>query len=83
MSKKLLIGSVLLLSSVGNAYALDIPSQVPVAVRKACEQDVRRLCVRGNSTYASVHACVVKKFSKLNSRCKYRLVRAGFWSYGK
>lgn len=75
--RPILVGMVLVLSS-GSATALKLPKEVTPAIRKACETDVRRLCVRKGSTIASVKQCVINNFAKLNSRCKYRLVRAGF-----
>ncbi|MCB1510081.1 MAG: hypothetical protein KDJ36_04200 [Hyphomicrobiaceae bacterium] len=57
--------------------ALELPKEVTPEIRRACEKDVRRLCIRKGSTIASVKSCVIANFSRLNVRCKVRLVRAG------
>lgn len=67
-----------LVSFGGSAHALDLPKEVTPAIRKACEKDVRRLCIHSNSTVASVKSCVRRKFRKLSMSCQVRLVRAGF-----
>jgi hypothetical protein len=59
------------------AEALELPKEVTPELRRACEKDVRRLCIRKGSTIATVKSCVIANFSKLNARCKMRLVRAG------
>jgi len=59
------------------ADALELPKEVTPELRRACEKDVRRLCIRKNSTISSVKSCVIANFSRLNVRCKMRLVRAG------
>jgi len=64
----------------GSAHALDLPKEVTPEIRAACERDVRRLCVRSNSTLLSVKTCVVQKFNKLNVRCRFRLMQAGLWA---
>ncbi len=61
----------------GTALAVDLPKEVTPEIRKACEKDVRRLCIRRSSTFASVKACVKKNFSQLNRSCQVKLVRAG------
>lgn len=52
--------------------------KVPPDIRKACEKDVRRFCVRKNSTESQVIACVKRNFDLLNSQCKVKLAKAGF-----
>lgn len=77
---KLVKSNVALLCVVmlsASAQALELPKEVTPAIRSACEKDVRRLCVKRGSTMASVKACVIRKFRKLNARCQMRLVRAG------
>jgi hypothetical protein len=61
----------------GSAHAFDLPKEVTPAIRAACERDVRRLCVRANSTLSSVKTCVVRKFDRLNFDCRFRLMQAG------
>lgn len=59
------------------AAAYDLPKEVTPAIRAACEGDVRRLCIKPNSTVASVKSCVIRSFGSLNNTCKLRLVAAG------
>jgi hypothetical protein len=75
-ARSILIALALVLST-GGAYTLELPKEVTPAIRVACEQDVRRLCIRKDSTVATVKSCVIANFSKLNTRCKLRLVQAG------
>lgn len=74
--RPVLLAAPLVLSAV-DVQALDLPKEVTPAIRAACERDVRRLCIRKGSTISQVKSCVIANFSKLNSRCKLRLVRAG------
>ena len=62
----------------GPVSAVELPKDVTPEIRVACEKDVRRLCIRSNSTVETVKACVKRKFRKLNPTCRVRLVRAGF-----
>ena len=61
----------------GTAVAVDLPKEVTPEIRAACEKDVRRLCLRRQSSFAAVKACVKKKFRQLNKSCQVKLVRAG------
>lgn len=54
-----------------------LPKEVTPELRAACEKDVRKLCIRKGSTFASVKSCVMANFAKLNTGCKIRLIRAG------
>ena len=78
MTARAIAGAAVLIALAASANALDLPKEVTPAIRSACEKDVRRLCIRPDSTIASVMACVKSKFAKLNASCKIRLVRAGF-----
>jgi len=62
----------------GPSGAFQLPKEVTPQMRAACEKDVRRLCIHKGATVASVKACVRRKFSKLNARCKMQLAFAGF-----
>lgn len=62
----------------GAACALELPKEVTPAIRSACEKDVRRLCIRADSTFDTVKLCVRRNFSKLNRPCQVRLISAGF-----
>jgi hypothetical protein len=59
------------------AEEFELPPEVTPALRAACEQDVRRLCVRDNPTVAKVRNCVEQKFSQLGTRCKVAIASAG------
>ncbi len=59
--------------------ALELPSKITPAVRAACETDVRRMCVKADSTVASVKACVIRRYESLNGGCKVQLAKAGLW----
>lgn len=60
------------------SFANTLADKVPSDIRRACESDVRKLCVRKGSTEDQVLACVKRKFEKLNSQCKIKLTKAGF-----
>ena len=60
------------------AEDVKLPPEVTPALRAACEQDVRRLCIGENPTFEKVKQCVEQKFSKLNMRCRVALASAGF-----
>lgn len=63
------------------AYAgdeLQMPPEVTPALRAACEQDVRRLCMGGDiQTVAKVKSCVKAKFSQLGKVCQLQIALAG------
>ncbi len=54
----------------GNAEDLQLPPEVTPALRRACEADVRRLCIGVNPTIAKVKVCVSSRFSELGKRCQ-------------
>ena len=54
-----------------------LPPEVTPALRAACEQDVRRLCIGENPTVAKVRGCVEQKFAQLGTRCKIAIASAG------
>jgi len=56
---------------------IKLPPEVTPKLRAACESDVRRLCIRDNSTVDSVKSCVMSKFLQLGSRCKFEIAQAG------
>jgi hypothetical protein len=60
------------------AEEIKLPPEVTPALRAACEQDVRRLCIGENPTIEKVKRCVEQKFSRLNMRCRVALASAGF-----
>lgn len=59
------------------AAAVEIPKEVTPEIRRACEGDVRRLCIRKDSTVSTVKRCVIRNFAKLNFSCKMKLARFG------
>ena len=64
-------------ASAGAVQALELPPEITPAIRQACEGDVRRLCVRPDSTMFSVRVCVLRKVASLNDTCRKRLADAG------
>lgn len=71
------IALVAVLTAPGVARALELPPEVTPALRAACEGDVRRLCVRPDSTVSTVRACVERRFSELGMRCKMQIAASG------
>ncbi len=53
------------------------PAGITPAVKSACENDVRRLCVDESPTYSKVKACVIAKFGQFGARCKMQVALAG------
>jgi hypothetical protein len=75
------IATVLFCASAAGALASDdfkLPPEVTPGMRRACESDVRRLCVSTNSTVDSVRSCVLAKFMKLGKRCQLEIASAGY-----
>jgi hypothetical protein len=73
-----LAGSVA--TAVGSANAdekFKLPPQITPAIRAACEQNVRSLCVTPTSTQSSVVSCVRRNFINLNKNCRTELTSAG------
>jgi hypothetical protein len=54
-----------------------LPKSITPAVRAACESDVRRLCVRKDSTVDTVTACVYLSFVRFNAKCQQLALQAG------
>jgi glutamate racemase len=54
-----------------------IPKAVTPAVRAACEGDVRRLCVRKDSTADTVKSCVYANFVRFNAKCQRLALQSG------
>lgn len=72
-----LISTTIFLANYNSANGFELPKEVTPELRAACERDVRRLCVRPNSSVSSVIACVRSKFARLNFDCRFRLTLAG------
>ena len=70
---------VMLSVSSGTSLAGDfkLPTEVTHALRSACESDVRRMCIKDDSTVASVRDCMLSKFTKLGKRCQLEIASAG------
>ena len=71
---------VILCIAAGPTLAGDfkLPPEVTPAMRAACESDVRRLCIKEDSTVGTVRDCVLSKFMKLGKRCQLEIASAGF-----
>jgi hypothetical protein len=54
-----------------------LPPEITPAVRAACEQNVRQICVTPTSTQDSIVSCVRRNFISLNKRCRSELASAG------
>ena len=54
-----------------------LPPEITPAIRAACEQNVRELCVTPTSTTSSVVSCVRRNFINLNKKCRSELTSAG------
>jgi hypothetical protein len=80
MRKWCLVAScvALVISPAMASEQVKLPPEVTPALRAACEQDVRRLCISENPTYDKVKQCVEQKFAQLNTRCRLALASAGF-----
>lgn len=59
------------------AESFQMPPGVTPALRAACENDVRRLCIGENPTVSKVKACVLRRFVELSNRCKMQIAAAG------
>lgn len=70
---------VVALSATGAAVAeeFQLPPEVTPALRAACEQDVRRVCMGKNATYAKVKSCVIANYMNFGRRCKMQIALAG------
>lgn len=77
MIARTILAAVAIVVLCVSSQALELPKEVTPTIRAACEKDVRRLCLQPDSTLESVKACVKRKFRKLNSKCRIKLVQAG------
>ena len=78
------VAAALLLSVVpAGAQGFSLPPEVTPALRAACEQDVRRLCIGENPTVAKVKSCVARRFTELSARCKVQIAVAGLTPTGR
>lgn len=66
-----------------SAQGFQLPPEVTPALRAACEKDVRRLCIKENSTVDSVKSCVTRRFGELSMRCKVQIAAAGLTPGGR
>ena len=60
-----------------SAEGIVLPPEVTPALKAACEQDVRRLCIIEGATLSTVRSCVVRRYSELSARCKVQIAVAG------
>ena len=80
MKIKAIAAALLLSASFVSVRAADdyqLPPEVTPALRAACENDVRRLCIGENPSVSKVKSCVRAKFMQLGNRCKTQIVLAG------
>lgn len=77
MWKRVVLTPLAVVCVSSTAMAFDLPKEVTPDIRRACEKDVRRLCITKSSTMASVKSCVRRNFSKLNIACKLKLASLG------
>lgn len=77
MRPKVMIRVCVVAGLTGPAYAVELPPEITPAIREACESDVRRLCIRPESTEFAVKLCVLRKVDRLNATCRRRLSDAG------
>ena len=75
--RAVIVGTVLSASPLAFAEEFQLPPEVTPAMRAACENDVRRLCIGQNPTVAKVKACVYSKFFRLGRKCQVELAAAG------
>jgi hypothetical protein len=71
------IGFCAYAGTVFAAEDVKLPPEVTPSMRAACEQDVRRLCIKEGSTVGQVRDCVLSKFTKLGKRCQLEIASAG------
>ena len=75
------VGLMILMMAVAatptKASDIKLPKEITPQIRVACEADVRRLCIRPNSSQFSVKICVLANLGRLNATCRKRLVSAG------
>jgi hypothetical protein len=60
------------------AESFKLPKEVTPAMRRACEADVRRLCIGKDPTVAKVKRCMYANFYKFGKRCQNTLIAAGY-----
>lgn len=65
------------MSAVASAEDYQLPPEVTPALRSACENDVRRLCIGENPSVSKVKSCVAAKFLQLGRRCQVQITLAG------
>jgi hypothetical protein len=70
-------------SAAATAQELQLPPEVTPALRAACEQDVRRLCITQSATVSSVKSCVTRRYVELSIRCKVQIAAAGLTPAGR
>jgi hypothetical protein len=73
----LLLSLCLVATPAGAEEQFQLPPEITPAVRAACEDNVRQLCVTPTSTQNSVVSCVRRNFISLNKRCRNELKSAG------
>ena len=75
--------TIFLATGAGNAQNFKMPPEVTPALRAACENDVRRLCIADGATVLTVKGCVTRRFAELSTRCKVQIAAAGLTPGGR
>lgn len=75
----MIVASCVLLGAATQVTAeeFQLPPEVTPALRAACENDVRRLCIKENPTVSKVKSCVRQNFMNLGRRCQMQITLAG------
>ena len=68
---------------LASAESFKMPPEVTPALRAACEQDVRRLCIADGASVTTVKSCVVRRYIELSARCKLQIAAAGMTPAGR
>ena len=78
ISPRILLLSLCCASSVAIAdEKFKLPPEITPAIRAACEDNVRALCVTSASSQSSIVSCVRRNFTSLNRNCRNELTSAG------
>ena len=78
-----IVSTAMFLLTPAGAESLKLPAEVTPALRAACEQDVRRLCIAEGATLSSVKSCVMRRYVELSARCKVQIAMAGLTPGGR
>jgi hypothetical protein len=77
LTRVILLGVCVASSSAIADEKFKLPPEITPAIRAACEDNVRALCVTPTSTQSSIVSCVRRNFINLNRNCRNELTSAG------